>query len=260
MMMEMDLSFNVLLAKDYKSKSQIARVLTEEWFARNMYCPICGEASIQQANANAPVKDFICDHCKSQYELKSKKSESSKFSTSVNDGMYETMIQRITSLDNPSFFFMHYDSYKVNNLIIVPKCFFTPALIDKRKPLSGHSRRAGWEGCSIRLGDVPQTAKIPIIIDGEVVDKQKVITTYNKVYSLQKNSIEGRGWVFDVLSCIEKLDNEFTLQEMYSFVHLLKQRHPDNNHVEDKIRQQLQLLRDKGLIEFKKRGHYRKIK
>ena len=31
----------------------------------------------------------------------------------------------------------------------------------------------------------------------------------------------------------------------------------DNRHVRDKIRQQLQVLRDLGLIEFRGRGHYR---
>ncbi|MCR4769773.1 MAG: DpnI domain-containing protein [Bacteroidaceae bacterium] len=39
----MDLRFNISLAEGYKSKSQITKVLTEDWFARNMFCPICGE-------------------------------------------------------------------------------------------------------------------------------------------------------------------------------------------------------------------------
>ena len=132
----MDLRFNISLANSYKSASQIARVLTEDWLARNMYCPVCGELSIKRAEANAPVKDYICEHCKSQYELKSKNENSDRYNTKVNDGVYRTMIERITSLDNPSFFFMHYNSYQVNNLIIVPKCFFIPVVIEKRKPIS----------------------------------------------------------------------------------------------------------------------------
>ena len=39
----------------------------------------------------------------------------------------------------------------------------------------------------------------------------------------------------------------------------VKEKHINNNHIEAKIRQQLQLLRDKGYIEFLERGHYRKI-
>ena len=46
---------------------------------------------------------------------------------------------------------------------------------------------------------------------------------------------------------------------MYSFVDELQVKHPDNNHIPDKIRQQLQFLRDKGFIEFKGNGVYRKI-
>ena len=122
----MNLRFNTSLAEGYKSASQIARVLTEDWLAHNMYCPICGEVTIRHAEPNAPVKDYVCDNCKSQYELKSKKTESDRFQSTVADGVYRTMIDRITSLDNPSFFFMHYDRYEVNNLVIVPKCFFTP--------------------------------------------------------------------------------------------------------------------------------------
>ena len=33
----MDLRFNTSLAEGYKSANQIARVLTEDWLARNMY-------------------------------------------------------------------------------------------------------------------------------------------------------------------------------------------------------------------------------
>ena len=47
---------------------------------------------------------------------------------------------------------------------------------------------------------------------------------------------------------------------MYSFEKYLKEKYPNNNFIKDKIRQQLQFLRDKGLIEFKSRGTYKKIK
>ena len=45
----MDLRFNTSLAEGYKSANQIARVMTEGWLARNMYCPICGEVTIRRA-------------------------------------------------------------------------------------------------------------------------------------------------------------------------------------------------------------------
>lgn len=254
----MDLRFDTTLIKGYKSASQQARIMTEDWLERNMYCPICGAESIQKAQANAPVKDYVCRNCCAQYELKSKKSTTDRFKSKVNDGVYRTMIERITSLDNPSFFFLHYDRYEVNNLIIVPKCFFIPDIIQKRTQLKSTAARAGWEGCNILLGQVPDSAKIPIVRNGVVLDAAEVCKRYNQVYALQTKSIESRGWLFDVLQCIESLGVTFTLKQMYSFVDVLKAKHPQNNNIEAKIRQQLQFLRDKGLIEFITPGIYRK--
>lgn len=94
----MNLKFDLSLAEGYRSASQIARVLTEDWLAKNMYCPICGEMSIKRAEPNAPVKDYVCENCRSQYELKSRHNNTSRFQSDVNDGEYSTMISRITSL------------------------------------------------------------------------------------------------------------------------------------------------------------------
>lgn len=254
----MNLKFNTSLTEGYKAISQIIRVLTEDWVARNMYCPICGEISIRHAEPNAPVKDFVCDRCKAQYELKSKESNKTHFEANVNDGQYDQMINRITSMDNPSFFFMHYDRYEVNNLIIVPKCFFTPSIIGKRKPLSPNAKRANWVGCNILMKSIPSTAKIPIITEGNVRPVSDVIAQYKKVYDLQTKSVESRGWLIDTLNLVERLDNAFTLNQMYAFVDELKIKHPNNNHIQEKIRQQLQFLRDKGFIEFVSPGRYRK--
>jgi type II restriction enzyme len=46
---------------------------------------------------------------------------------------------------------------------------------------------------------------------------------------------------------------------MYSFVEELRVKHPNNNNIEAKIRQQLQFLRDKGFIDFSSRGIYKKV-
>ena len=60
--------------------------------------------------------------------------------------------------------------------------------------------------------------------------------------------------------CVEKIPTkDFTLNQMYAFENALKVKHPENNFIKDKIRQQLQYLRDKGFIEFVTPRHYRKI-
>ena len=42
----------------------------------------------------------------------------------------------------------------------------------------------------------------------------------------------------------------FTLADVYAHASSLAKLHPNNRHVRDKIRQQLQILRDMGLVEF----------
>ena len=44
----MDLTFNLNLSQGYKSKSQIARLLTENWVLNNSYCPNCGELPLNE--------------------------------------------------------------------------------------------------------------------------------------------------------------------------------------------------------------------
>ena len=46
----------------------------------------------------------------------------------------------------------------------------------------------------------------------------------------------------------------------YELRNKLKVKYPNNNFIKDKIRQQLQVLRDKGIIEFVGRGNYKKVK
>ena len=68
------------------------------------------------------------------------------------------------------------------------------------------------------------------------------------------------GWTFDVLNCVTQIKEEiFLLKDAYQFEKQLALLHPGNNNVKAKIRQQLQVLRDKGLIRFLERGRYRKI-
>jgi type II restriction enzyme len=255
----MDLFFDKELAKEYHSASQISRVLTESWVANNMFCPQCGNLNIKHFENNKPVADFFCPICNNQYELKSK---SGNIQHKITDGAYETMIQRITSNDNPDFFFMNYSKQelKVKDLVFVPKYFFVPDVIEKRKPLSGSARRAGWIGCNIIIDKIPKQGLVPIITNGREEDINKVLINVNKSARLKTNDISMRGWIMDILNCVNNVNSTtFTLKEIYAFEDELHKKHNDNNHIKDKIRQQLQLLRDNGFIEFLGNGNYRKI-
>jgi len=44
---------------------------------------------------------------------------------------------------------------------------------------------------------------------------------------------------------------------VYSFEEYLSRLHPENKHIKDKIRQQLQTLRNKNYLDFISKGLYR---
>lgn len=68
------------------------------------------------------------------------------------------------------------------------------------------------------------------------------------------------GWKLEVFICLDKLKNQnFTLNDVYGFESYLRRQYPSNRNVKDKIRQQLQYLRDLGLIEFLGTGNYKKL-
>jgi type II restriction enzyme len=256
----MNLAFNTNLAEGYSSNSQIARVLTEDWVKTNSYCPDCGELQLQAFANNKPVADFYCNQCKSEFELKSKNSKT--IGKKIVDGAYSSMIERINSDNNPNFFFLTYDKIKweVKNFLIIPKHYFIPDIIEKRKPLALTARRAGWIGCNIDLAKVPDNGRIYLIKNSEVISKEKVRAKWQGTEFLKSKKGNSKGWILDVMNCVDSIQKDsFSLKEMYQFEDALKLKYPENNFVKDKIRQQLQLLRDKGLIEFKSRGNYKKI-
>ena len=256
----MDLLMDTSLALGYKSNSQRARRMTEGWMARETSCPRCGHPTIEQLRNNYPVGDFRCPHCNSYFELKSR---ASLWTNIVNDGAYGTLIERIKSDTNPDWFFLSYTSrtYTVRQLFIVPKQFFTPEIVIRRKPLSAKSKRAGWVGAKLSLQQVPIQGRISIVKDGQPVNEEQVRKDLKTAEMLSVANLEARGWLLDMLKCVNEIKSEeFRLRDFYErFENRLQALHPDNHHVRDKIRQQLQELRDRGIIEFVTRGVYRKI-
>ncbi len=91
------------------------------------------------------------------------------------------------------------------------------------------------------------------------------IETPEENFDIIETSIENissslTGWKLDVFNCLNNISQQnFTLKEVYSYEKSLQKRHPENNKVKDKIRQQLQQLRDIGLVEFLGSGKYRKL-
>ncbi len=63
-------------------------------------------------------------------------------------------------------------------------------------------------------------------------------------------------WPIAVSFLIRPLDESFTLPEVYAIVEPLRRSFPNNRHVEAKIRQSLQILRDRGRLD--ESGRYRR--
>lgn len=254
----MDLFFDTELACKYKSPSQKARVLTEHWVYQNIYCPNCGRNNINKYEDGKPVADFFCPKCKEDYELKSKKTN---LGHKIVDGAYKAMITRLKDARNPNLFLLNYDvnDNKVLNFAVIPKHFFIPQIIEKRKPLAETARRAGWVGCNILINNIPQTGKIFYIKNKKIEPKDKILEDWQKTLFLrEEKEISGKGWLLDIMSCIDVLGKQdFSLQEIYAFEATLSKKHPQNKHIKAKIRQQLQFLREKNYLKFMAKGKYK---
>lgn len=243
----------------YKSPSQIARVMTETWTRDNIFCPECGVWICEYEN-NRAVADFYCENCSEDFELKSAKKNT--VWNKIVDGAYHTMIERLWDAQNPNFFFLNYTPrHEIQNFLIIPKYFFVPSIIEKRKPLPETAKRAGWVWCNILLKTIPESGKIYYIENGRVHNKSDVLRNWEKTKFLkEKKNLEARGWLLDIMNCVDEIKTqEFTLDDMYKFTTRLQILHPENNFVKDKIRQQLQVLRDNWYIDFLARWKYKKL-
>lgn len=245
-----------ILSKEYRSQPKKIGFLTENWVDNQIYCPNCGRIDLDKYKNNKPVADFFCSNCKEDYELKSKKDS---MGNRILDGAYGTMIKRLNSANNPNFFFLNYnlDSYKILNFAVIPKHFFVPEIIIKRG--KGLKDRPKYIMCSIDLTLIPQSGKIFYVKDGHEEGREKVLESWKKTLFLrEEKEVRAKGWLLDVMMCVDKLGRkDFSLNEVYAFESELSKKHPDNRHIKDKIRQQLQILRDKGYLKFTERGCYR---
>lgn len=172
------------------------------------------------------------------------------------------MVDAIRNNSTPNLLVLQYGiGWTVQNLMLVPRFFFSEDFIERRKPLSASARRAGWIGCNILLTAIPPEGKIRIVDAGRVTPRAKVRQQFQSVRPLESLTSRTRGWTLDVLSLIRRLDKPvFSLSELYDFERELQAVHPFNRNVRPKIRQQLQVLRDLGLIKFLTAGRYAALK
>lgn len=251
----MNLQCDPRLAHSYKSGSQIARVLTEAWCLNNLYCPACPALRIYSTTPNTRGIDFLCTNCRETFQLKSTRTWNKE---KIVDAAWTAMIAAVRSDTAPNLFLLNYaSSWCIENLLLVPRYFFTESTIEKRKPLSSKARRAGWIGCNILLYRIPLEGRIRIVADGSASPRKEVRDNFRRVQVLGKLSPQLRGWTLDVLNVVRGLNTQrFALDDVYQREGALHALHPGNRHVRPKIRQQLQILRDLGFLRFLGSGKY----
>jgi hypothetical protein len=250
----MDLRLPTHFGQGYKSPSQLARRITEPWGAENLYCCACHSDRLDAEENNAQVSDFLCPQCVERYQLK---SQSKKLGGRILGSNYQKMLDAILGNRSPNFFLLHYQlpEWMVRNLLVIPRFAISPSVIIRRKPLSVSARRSNWTGYVLNVALIPGSAKIPLIVEGSEIPRNTVREQYARIAKIQALKPEQRGWTLDVLRCIESLPNEiFTNDDIYAFEPELTKLYPSNRHIRDKIRQQLQVLRDRGLLKPVARG------
>ena len=228
----------------YASPSQRARVGTEAWGAANLFCPSCDSSHLESTPKNNAAFDYFCSTCNSPFQLK---SQSKPFGRKILDSAYSQMRRAIMEDRTPNFFILHYDpvQWMVKSIVLIPHFALALSSVECRKPLSSTARRAGWVGCNILLDKIPIDARIPVVDFGVIRDPTDVREAFKRLQPLEGIKVDKRGWTLEVLNIIRSLGRpQFNLADVYSYAGSLKKLHPQNSHIRDKIRQQLQVIRD----------------
>lgn len=256
----MELRLDPSVADGYSSKAQRSRVITETWAAENLYCPNCDTDTIDAHRPGKRVEDFLCPTCDRRTQLKAARGGHGQ---RVSNSAYDPKMEAIRANLAPDYAFMSFDpdAWRVDDLFVVPGHFMTPNVVEKRNPLSSDARRSGWVGSNILLDRIPATGRIPLVADGEAIPRRAVREQFERTAFLSGRDTEARTWTSAVMDCLEDLPvargERFYLADVYQFEDRLSELYPDNENVRAKIRQQLQVLRDEGMIEFLGDGEYR---
>lgn len=166
----MNLSFDRSLTKRLHSTSQQVRVMSEDWYRKNIYCP---SPRLAQTPANSKVVDFLCERCGASYQLKAKKD---RFGPRIRDGAFASMHNAVISGNSPHLALLEFRSedWRVRSLRLVPSHTLTVQAVEKCPPLSPLARRASWVGCNIRLDLLAPETTVFVVREGRAESPELV--------------------------------------------------------------------------------------
>jgi type II restriction enzyme len=151
------LDFSV--AAPFVSSAQIARVALETWASFNLYCLDCASDALDPLPNNTPVADFKCFVCDRTYQLKAKDG---RFGLRITGAAYQPTIDYIRRGEMPEHIFVEFDK-RFSTVVFVdaiPGRLITADRVIPRKPLAATARRAGWQGCTIVISDLPSVRMV----------------------------------------------------------------------------------------------------
>ena len=230
----------------YKSPSQRARVGTESWGAINFFCPACESPRLDVAARNTGAVDYFCPSCESPFQLK---SQSKPLGTRIVDAAYSEMKRAILEDRTPNLFVLHYDldTWAVRTILLVPHFAFALSALERRKPLAPTARRAGWVGCNILLDKIPVHARISIVDKGtgcrEQTQSRHHATRFHQGAGKETLALlqTHRGARTPIRAPCGRVPPRSVLRlRVLTFITLFLRQ----------IRQQVQALRDLGLLTF----------
>ena len=105
-----------------------------------------------------------------------------------------------------------------------------------------------------------------VISNEQAIPPEDVRNAWSQFAFLGTGENAKGGWAADTLMCVREMQrasssNEFTLVDFYTaFEGRLQAFHPENRNVRAKIRQQLQVLRSNGIVQFMGHGRYRVLR
>jgi len=253
----MELKCNPSLADRLTRNTQRARVISEAWFATEGYCLNCDSERLKATTAGTIARDFECRVCGQPYELKSAAKAHTRI---VQDGGFDSMMRRIRAQEAPALMLMHYSpSWSVQRLVAVHPVFLTQVVVRKRaKPHIRPGTKQEYWMCDLDLTRIPSDGKIVVVDNAKVRPEAEVRKAFRDSMRFAEIPLAKRGWTGLVLAAVRKIGKmEFTLEDVYKYEETMHAAYPQNSHVRPKIRQQLQVLRDLGYVEFLERGVYR---
>ena len=191
------------------------------------------------------------------------KAKQKGFGRRVRNSAYEPKMAAVRAGKVPNYVFLGYDrtTWRITSGFVVPSNFITASVIERAKPSHVRGRKNPWFGSNILLGLLPADARVQLVEGERPREPSLVRKEWRRFDFLKGRKVEERGWLADTLRVVRELDSpRFHLSDVYAHEEELRGLHPDNRHIVPKIRQQVQLLRDKGVLRSLGAGRYELVR